>query len=331
MLDIAKQAVKRLALRSGAISFLREVTRRDTLTVIMLHRVLPKSDPRFAYAAPGFTMRLDVFRACMEFCKTFCAPVSLDQIHTAANGGRPLPPNALLVTFDDGWEDTARYAVPILLELGVPAVVFVTSGAIGSNVLPWRDVAGCIWRARQATPDADTGAHMASERALGEFLQHLTPSARREWLEAGVAKAGSRVQPCVMSAADLVAIQRAGIAIGGHGVTHTSITDVDDADSEILPCMHDLTTVLGSTPVAFSFPNGRYTPKIAERVYESGFKLVFTSDAWLNKLTRGRTTGRQFGRICPSQGDITDANGAFSPEKLALLLLQSPVRPAISR
>jgi len=50
-------------------------------------------------------------------------PVSLQQIIDARAGGAPLPPRAVLLTFDDGYVSTYEKAFPLLREFGYPAVV----------------------------------------------------------------------------------------------------------------------------------------------------------------------------------------------------------------
>jgi len=44
--------------------------------------------------------------------------------------GQPLPERPVLVTFDDGYADTARFALPILLEHGFRAAVFIVTNSI---------------------------------------------------------------------------------------------------------------------------------------------------------------------------------------------------------
>jgi peptidoglycan/xylan/chitin deacetylase (PgdA/CDA1 family) len=64
-------------------------------------------------------------------------PVSLDDVLAYYVDGTPLPPRAVLVTFDDGYRDNLDNAAPILRKYGVPAVLFVPVGYLdGSRPLP---------------------------------------------------------------------------------------------------------------------------------------------------------------------------------------------------
>lgn len=55
-------------------------------------------------------------------------PVSLSQIIAARNGGAPLPPKAVLLTFDDGYESAYTIVFPLLKRFGYPAVMGLVSG-----------------------------------------------------------------------------------------------------------------------------------------------------------------------------------------------------------
>ncbi len=59
-------------------------------------------------------------------------PVSIDQILEARRGGHPLPPKAVLLTFDDGYADVYTTVYPLLRRHGYPAVV----APVGS----WMDI-----------------------------------------------------------------------------------------------------------------------------------------------------------------------------------------------
>ena len=55
-------------------------------------------------------------------------PVSFDQLVAAIEGWASLPPRAFALTFDDGWAGQFHDALPVLVELRVPATFFVLPG-----------------------------------------------------------------------------------------------------------------------------------------------------------------------------------------------------------
>jgi peptidoglycan/xylan/chitin deacetylase (PgdA/CDA1 family) len=57
--------------------------------------------------------------------------VTLDDVVAALGGGRPLPPRAVVLTFDDGYRDFTTAAMPVLRAHGFRATVFVVSGFVG--------------------------------------------------------------------------------------------------------------------------------------------------------------------------------------------------------
>lgn len=53
--------------------------------------------------------------------------------------GETFPPRTVAVTFDDGFADNYERAFPVLAELGIPATIFVTVGALGGSLAVLRD------------------------------------------------------------------------------------------------------------------------------------------------------------------------------------------------
>lgn len=71
-------------------------------------------------------------------------PVSLSQIVAARAGGAPLPPQPVLLTFDDGYQSAYTVVYPLLKRFGYPAVMGVVSawvdgpqGAGGEGARAW--------------------------------------------------------------------------------------------------------------------------------------------------------------------------------------------------
>ena len=79
-----------------------------------------------------FYITPDLFRAHLRFLTRAGYTFVTGEQFAAFSAGRGSPPRrAVLVTFDDGFADLLHTAVPILEEMGVPAVAFVVAGMIG--------------------------------------------------------------------------------------------------------------------------------------------------------------------------------------------------------
>jgi peptidoglycan/xylan/chitin deacetylase (PgdA/CDA1 family) len=62
--------------------------------------------------------------------------VGLDAVLDHYALGAPLPPRAVLITFDDGYRDIVENALPVLQAHGFPAVIFVPVAYMGDDSMP---------------------------------------------------------------------------------------------------------------------------------------------------------------------------------------------------
>lgn len=101
--------------------------------ILMYHRVIDlPSDPQLLCVTPAhFAEHLEILRRDYQ-------PLSLLQLAKALGEGT-LPNRAVVVTFDDGYADNLENAAPVLRRQGIPATVFVTSGALGRHEEFWWD------------------------------------------------------------------------------------------------------------------------------------------------------------------------------------------------
>ena len=92
------------------------------LRVLMYHKVNDRPENPISVPIGLFDEQMAVLR------ELGYQVVSLDAVLDHVAGIRPLPPGAVLITFDDGYRDILENALPVLRRHGYPAVIFVPIG-----------------------------------------------------------------------------------------------------------------------------------------------------------------------------------------------------------
>ncbi len=83
-------------------------------------------------------VRPERFDAHLAMLRRTCTPMALSAMVAAAEAGT-LPERAVALTFDDGYADNVRHALPLLERHEVPATVFTVSGMVGEPTEFWWD------------------------------------------------------------------------------------------------------------------------------------------------------------------------------------------------
>ncbi|TVT47196.1 MAG: polysaccharide deacetylase family protein [Denitromonas halophila] len=110
--------------------------------------------------------------------------LSMDQVLACLRGEQPMPPKAVALTFDDGYENFYEYAWPVLQKHGFPALVYLISDLLGQPsswfAADGRDTPPLMSaaRVRQLHGEGVTfGSHTATHAKLSE---QETPRIREE-------------------------------------------------------------------------------------------------------------------------------------------------------
>jgi peptidoglycan/xylan/chitin deacetylase (PgdA/CDA1 family) len=297
----AKQIFAALAYRTGLLSLWWRTwgrQRRGQALIVMYHRVLAP-DAGSDLSTAGIVVSTSTFERQLEVLARLFQVVPL---RTAAASGDP---GLCAITFDDGWADNHAQALPVLQRLGLTATVFVTTGFIGSSRLFWPERLAYLLQTagrQNLTPGALDGlrapvsaALLAAARApdleLEEALDHLIEELKsmddeeREQLLDLVAKKtgrdlGELRPPRLLNWPQVAALDRAGIEIGAHGVTHAILTRIkySRAVAEICESRAAVADALGTPPESFAYPNGEATPELTQAVQEAGYARAVVAD-----------------------------------------------------
>jgi len=90
----------------------------------------------------GLTVSPEYFRKQMEYLRDRgYSVISMQTLVNFFDGGVALPPKPVLVTFDDGYDNFATHAYPILSQLGFAATVFLPTGLMNNpGYLSWEAI-----------------------------------------------------------------------------------------------------------------------------------------------------------------------------------------------
>ncbi len=98
------------------------------------------------------------FREHMQYLRDNHVVLSLTSIVNSIKNGKPVPENAVAITFDDGYQNIADNGHPILKEYGFPYTIFINPALIGKlkQQMTWEQV-------RELQNDGVTFANHTSE------------------------------------------------------------------------------------------------------------------------------------------------------------------------
>jgi peptidoglycan/xylan/chitin deacetylase (PgdA/CDA1 family) len=80
-----------------------------------------------------------VFERQLSHLKRWYNVVSLDTFVEHIRRRKPFNTPTIVITIDDGYRNNFTYAYPVLKKLSLPAIIYLTSGFVGTSKMPWVD------------------------------------------------------------------------------------------------------------------------------------------------------------------------------------------------
>ena len=295
-----RQLLARWCHRLGALPLLKRVRPgvRGEARVLAYHRVLESAEPQdFSFDPELISASAEAFREQMRHLKAHFVPMRFDEVLDHQQRGVPLPAGAVLVTFDDGYDDNYRVAFPILRELGMSAMFFVSTGHIDSGRpyaydwlvhmlcsvpagerlhVPELDIDWCIEAAlperRRQAADLLYRVKLLDDDMQADLVSRL----EADW---GILRAGGHPDCRPMTWDQLREMQRGGMEIGSHGVDHRMLAKLSPGRmlDEVRGSKQALERELGVPARVISYPVGgldAFNHDTVQAVREAGFDLA---------------------------------------------------------
>lgn len=217
-----------------------------------------------------------------------------------------LAPDAVAVTFDDGYACAAETAAPILEAAGVPATIFLPIELIEKGHPFWWDeleaiVLGCDQNDLTLQGQAvRLGEKSAGDRQWAPYRPATTPRQaaflelwralrpkRPAELDSAMAELRRQSPPrpqalagkLPLTPSQVRSLSKSLITFGAHGLTHPSLPALpaSEKEAQIRISRAKCAALTGDMPDAFSYPHGDYDRHSMSLVEEAGFAFACAS------------------------------------------------------
>jgi peptidoglycan/xylan/chitin deacetylase (PgdA/CDA1 family) len=234
--------------------------------IFFFHHINDNHDP-FLPSTPTA-----VFEGQMRFIARHYTVVSLEEaVRRLREGGPPGP--AIVITFDDGYQDNYSTAFPILQRYGLPATIFLATGSIDSQEPPWFEhLALAIKHTSRQHVDIDAlsspriwlrdeAERLRANSEIYQFVRALPDGERRRWVSEIVSQLGGEGgrRDQMLSWDQIRLMHRSGIGFGGHTVSHPFVSRLEPAQAawEFSTCKQRIEEEIQTPVKHFAYPSGR--------------------------------------------------------------------------
>jgi peptidoglycan/xylan/chitin deacetylase (PgdA/CDA1 family)/glycosyltransferase involved in cell wall biosynthesis len=265
--------------------------------VLLYHGVSPLGS---AAQLNDLHVPVESFRRQMRWLLRKFRPVSLAQAMAALEGRAPLPRRAVLVTFDDAYRNNLELAWPILKELGIRPTLFVPTEFIGGLRTYWAEELEASIKATRAlgvpfddkwlwlrTPEERRSAFWKISIALKRRDPISRENAWKE-LQVQLSSGGVAGSPNACESRltweELRTIHKKGFDVGSHTISHPLLPGLaaNEIQHELEGSKSELESRLGTSVLAFAYPNGDWNPEVRHLVEKAGYSCAFSTQPGTN-------------------------------------------------
>lgn len=273
---------------------------------------------------PGIKgLDFELFRKQLEFFRENFNVVRMEQVIEAIKGGKSLPKNALLLTFDDGYADNYLYAFPLLEEFGfqgsffIPGKTFTEHKLLDVNkihyILASADINKLVIDVREKMEyyrgreyDYPTTEELWDQYAKENrfdskeaiFVKRMLQSALPEEIRGRIASdlfekyvgisEEQLAYELYMTEEQIRTMKRHGMFIGIHGYDHYWLGNlsVEQMQKDITKALDVMDEFIDRREWVMNYPYGSYNDDVMEYIEMNGACIGLTTDVRVADITK---------------------------------------------
>ncbi len=280
---------------------------RGGLGVLMYHR--------FSFEANAHKISAKDFAVHLAYLKKHCRVLSLTEAVERLSDDT-LPPNAVVITIDDGYADSFEIAFPLLKQFDLPATVYAVTDFLDNQSWLWTDLMRYVLlNAKKELIEiefADGEKIAANLSAINDRYElagrinarlKKLPNAEKDAKIAEIAEALKVEIPeaptkdyAPISWTQARVMDACRIEIESHTATHPILTNINETalDFELQTSKARLENQLQKTIKHFCYPNGNTNKAVKAAVKRAGYQSATTTEYGFNDKTTDQFLLRRF-------------------------------------
>ena len=272
-----------------------------SIPILAYHNVFSSMDDEpSCLELAGLSVDTDKFIEQMEFIQKYYNTINFEDLLLFHHGRRQLPPNPIIITFDDGFLNVYENAVPVLEGFGLTATFFIITKPIISSELPWLYA---MYQILDSVPFENFVAVYRDfifelpndvgldKKKFRSFLSRSIPNYNRSQRNRILRKVISRLNPQINKRIEFMDIEQIrdiaerGFEVGCHSVEHDCLSGLadDEIEEDVQECKTVIAGIIGREPVAFGFPFGwknSYDDRVIAVLKKKRFSMCRDNKSW---------------------------------------------------
>lgn len=276
----------------------KKVRRQHCAAILFYHRFcIGSNDP---HQLPHLDIR--EFSIQMRHIKRWYRVITMDELADRLADKTNFVSPFIVITIDDGYLNNYTLAYPVLKALGLPALIYLTTGFIGTNKAPWvDDLVDMLFLTKEETlrlPElfGEKILNISTRSQKGDvikilfkvmlrleheekllIMQRLSKSLGVE----EVCRNGAKRR--MLNWNEVIEMSKNNISFGAHTVSHPTLSKMEpgEAEQEIFESKIEIEARIGSKVRHFAIPNGKvedFNEELKRYCKEIGVKTIVSTE-----------------------------------------------------